>query len=212
MSTESLESFPSRLCYNPNCAKPLVQREGELDRRFKERRHCDTHCARTNPLILAEQTAKWDRKREEKKKQCEICEKDFCRGKDETTKVFTNRPTCSKPCAFEKRRREGEEKRKKHSKTCKICSESFYRRQKETTKVYAKRETCSLKCAQDARRETLVDKKSVNGQIRAAEYEAGSRLPASTPLAREIPGPPKPEEIEVWRPASWGGPYKRKVS
>lgn len=208
-NTEETSSVTSvsdeKHCEHPDCGKLLVRREGERPANFRDRRHCNEQCACTNPLRLAKFRQQAEQNREQEKKNCEVCGGEFHRRHRETRKNFKQRRSCSHACAGALHR---SPKVNQPKKICKVCGKEFTKRKAEAHHVFAKRENCSRECGYRGRKDTHPHERLGSG--------GGKRpLPPVKPVSVEIPPapPPKaPEEIEVWRPASWGGPYKRKVS
>ena len=198
-----------RLCYHPECKKPLVQREGEVKSRFLRRNHCDDRCARTNPLRRQAQAEKFRVEKDKEAKLCPICIKKFTRKRGEPRKIFALRITCSRPCCDEKRKRDNRAQVAKITKTCNVCNGKFSRRMNgkhvESTEAFKKRVTCSPDCRNSKKKKTHPWEKKGSGVPKPS-------LPPASPCSTPIPEAPKPKMVEVWRPASLGGPYMREVS
>lgn len=202
-------------CHHPDCGKPLVRREKERKSNFEARTHCDLVCSRTNPNVHAAQSKQYAKEREEAKRECEICSKKFMRRRSESKTNFALRRTCSRTCANEKQRRDAQARAQSKGKLCPICMKTFHRRIGETNSRFDARRTCSEQCGHKSRQRTL---KQLNGStwqaqvtVKKKKKEVTRSLPPTSPPP-PIPPAPKPEYVEVWRPASLGGPFQRKVS
>jgi len=179
--------------------------------KFRVRVYCNTNCLNTDEELDAAKRFKGQAKREEQKKTCEVCEKEYTRGRTETSSTFEARHTCGNVCAGLRRKAKTEEKNKQAGKTCANpeCGKTFYRRTTgETWTKFQKRETCSKECGHAKRR----GGKPAKPRKVSNKGKVPSTLPPVTPLQREIPSPPRPTVIKVWRPESWGGSYTRQVS
>lgn len=184
--------------------------EGEAPSKFKRRRHCNSECSKTNPLRHVERSEEIEKNRLQEKKTCSICSGRFTRHKHESRPAFEKRPTCSRTCAGKKRSQDNLEENLKHPRVCenKECGKTFYRHGGvESWEKFKARKTCSEDCGHaNRRKDGWKEKKTVTLR------DGVGKLPPITPLARHIPEAPQLTEVEVWRPESWGGPYKRKVS
>ena len=219
IQVQDISPSDTRLCYKPTCGKPLVRRKGEPNANFKKRIHCDKHCSHSNPLLHKAQAVKFEEKRKEEGKLCAHCKKTFYRKAGVPKKVFDTYETCSRECADAERVAKKREEIAKEIKICENpeCGKEFTRRttgkHMEPKKTFAKRRTCGVKCGQRVR---------LNGNQWTKKGSGGGKppkkatsLPPVTPPKMDIPPaptPPKVEWVEVWRPASLGGPFKRKVS
>jgi len=210
---EDISTPTLRLCWKPTCQKPLVRRKGEAQSSFEKRKHCDMSCSKTNPLIRQPQKEEFARQRESETKNCEVCGKEFCRGKNESRSVFVNRVTCSHLCSGAKRSRDFQMEIDKYPKICANveCKKTFYRRIRGESKVrFAKREACCQKC--EAARRQANSKHPWKKKPRRPPAAPAPTLPPVGACPTDIPEAPKPTVVKVWRPESWGGSYLREVS
>ena len=209
--------YPFKYCENPWCAKLVKPREGEPLSKFLRRGHCNDACARENPLRRKAQSEAFRRRREiVPSRVCVVCNEEFSKRETEHNKRYKLRNTCSRKCAARKRTVEKETFVRANGKTCvnPLCGKTFYRRLKgESEARFAKRETCSAPCGHIKRRKDphKVQKEVKKTRVKKTPVDE-HKLPPVTPLKRNIPEASKPEVVEVWRPASWGGPIKRQVS
>jgi len=149
------------------------------------------------------------------KKQCKFCSGDFFRKKNQSRVTFKAQQFCSMKCGKEYKRAQNIEKIKRETKICKNpkCKKSFHRRISpnsiESLDRWKLREVCSRKCIDAVRTKS-------NSPWQKKGSGGGKRpKPPVTPPKEPDPDPPKPVEtqwVEVWRPASLGGPFMRKVS
>jgi hypothetical protein len=121
---------------------------------------------------------------------CAACSTEF-----ETKRAY--RRFCSRACVatFARSQAEGEKSAAVVIKSCEGCGEGYERREKEKASDFRKRRFCSKHCST----------KYANS---CRDYGMGSKpIPPKQTIA-PIPPPPPPTEVIIWRPESWGGPYK----
>jgi len=236
-STTSTTSTPTesseRFCKKKTCSKKLERRPGEPRTHFLSRVHCGEACSKSNPDLHRAQSDRFKKIRESETRICEICNGSYCRSEHESRSVFHTRATCSRKCCDIKRVKDAEEERKKEpGKICENpdCGKEFHRHRyanglMEGKKRFEKRRTCSKECGtvirlknnqgtkkgsgggKPPRKTPVVKKKREDKQ----EFEEESTLPPTEECPIPIPEPPKPEFVEIWRPAVWGGSYTQKV-
>lgn len=209
LDVDSSSSSTTRVCWHPDCKKPLVRRKDERKNSFERRRHCDYSCAQSNPLRRKKQAEEYARTRDEEKKNCGFCSSSFTRRRGEARADFLHRLTCSRKCADDKRKAERREQIAKEKKICKVCKGEFTRdvdrKHIESPASFKQRETCGPSCRTSKKKEEHPWEKKGSGGGKPS-------LPPVSECPTPIPEAPKPKMVEVWRPASWGGPFKRKVS
>lgn len=208
-----ISSLEPKFCWHPDCKKPLVQRENERISTFKRRKHCNDDCARSNPLRRKRQAEGYARLREEEQRTCSFCSGKFFRNKSESRAIFQLRETCGRKCADAKRKKANRELIAKETKICKGCGGTFTRnvdrKHIESPSSFKKRENCGNSCRVLGNKTTHPWDKKGSGGGKSLKM---STLPPVSECPIDIPPPTKPKLVEVWRPASLGGPFMREVS
>jgi hypothetical protein len=183
----------------------------ESTTKFKTRVYCNITCLNTDEDFDEWKCQKGQEKREQVKRECEVCHGEMIRGKTETTTTFAERHTCSNKCAGLRRKRLSDEKNEAAGKQCKNskCGKTFYRRTNgESWTRFNARDTCSLSCSHTHRKSPTPNKKPKTSN----KHKVVSNLPPVSPPPTYIPPAPKAQFEKVWRPGSWGGEFVRRVS
>jgi hypothetical protein len=185
----------------------------ESTTKFKTRVYCNIVCLNSDEDLDNLKLQRGKDKREQVKRECEVCHGEMIRGRTETTTTFAERFTCSNKCAGIRRHSKSEEENKKAGKQCKNpkCGRTFYRRSTgESWTRFNARETCSVSCAHVHRtgKSPNPNKKPKTSNKR----KVVSTLPPVSPPPTYIPPAPQPQFERVWRPGSWGGEFVRRVS
>lgn len=208
-------SLTPKYCAHPNCGKLLTQHKNEALSKFKRRAHCDEVCSKSNPNLRKRQSEEYAKAREEEGRECEICGGTFYRTVHQSRNTFNDKLTCSNKCAYKLRMRNKRAEAEAQPKICANpnCGKPFTRHVgQESESNFKARQTCSRKCG-GALRTSRKQPRTANPKPKPKDTTSVPKLAPIKP-AREIPPAPpsEGEVIVVWRPESWGGPYKRRVS
>jgi hypothetical protein len=183
------DPFAPKKCLQCGTTFAPTTRQRQRPGRWKHARFCTTACA--NRARAA------GRVTSVKRKNCESCGNEFDPKRPD-------RRFCSRVCSSRSANGNGSAGpwEPPQPRICAGCGETYERREKEKPSDYQKRKFCSRSCS--SRFANTCRNYGAEKQARAAVVKKEPSKPAIV-----IPPPPdrSQEPVEIWRPASWGGPY-----